>query len=162
MLWLVAEPSFAKLLIVELWFSFLFGIYNGAMVPFLTEIMPAEVRTAGFSPAYSLATAIFGGFTPAVCTYLIEVTGSKAAPALWLSMAAIIWKSGRVEGWKDGRVEEWKSGRMEGWKDGRMEGWKDGRVEGWKGGRVEGWKSGRMEGWKGGRMEGWKGGRMEG
>jgi MFS transporter, MHS family, citrate/tricarballylate:H+ symporter len=64
--------------------------FNGAMVPFLTEIMPKEVRTAGFSLAYSLATAIFGGFTPAICTYLIEVTGSKAASALWLSTAAII------------------------------------------------------------------------
>ena len=38
----------------------------------LTEIMPVSVRTAGFSLAYSLATAIFGGFTPAVSTWLIE------------------------------------------------------------------------------------------
>jgi len=52
--------------------------------------MPADVRTAGFSLAFSLATAIFGGFTPAVCTYLIEVTGNKAAPALWLCLAAAI------------------------------------------------------------------------
>jgi metabolite-proton symporter len=88
MSWLVASPSFAKLLAVELWFSFLFGAYNGAMVPYLAEIVPAEVRTAAFSLAYSLATAIFGGFTPAICTYLIERTGNKAAPALWLSLAA--------------------------------------------------------------------------
>ncbi|MDQ6633941.1 MAG: MFS transporter [Gemmatimonadota bacterium] len=88
MSWLVASPSFVKLLGVELWFSFLFGAYNGAMVPLLAEIMPAQVRTAAFSLAYSLATAIFGGFTPAICTYLIERTGNKAAPALWLSLAA--------------------------------------------------------------------------
>jgi hypothetical protein len=31
---------------------------------------------AGFSLAYSLATAIFGGFTPAICTYLIHLTGN--------------------------------------------------------------------------------------
>jgi len=49
-----------------------------------------DVRTVGFSLAYSLATAIFGGFTPAICTYLIEVTGNRAAPALWLSLAALI------------------------------------------------------------------------
>jgi MFS transporter, MHS family, citrate/tricarballylate:H+ symporter len=88
MTWLVAAPSLEKLLAVELWFSFLFGVYNGAMVPFLTEIMPAEVRTAGFSLAYSLATAVFGGFTPAICTYLIEQTSNNAAPAIWLSLAA--------------------------------------------------------------------------
>ncbi len=55
--WLVAEPSFARLLEVELWLSFLYGSYNGAMVVALTEIMPADVRTTGFSLAYSLATA---------------------------------------------------------------------------------------------------------
>jgi len=59
------------------------------MIPFLTEIMPAEVRTAGFSLAYSLATAIFGGFTPMIVTWLIHVTGNKAMPGAWLSLAAL-------------------------------------------------------------------------
>jgi metabolite-proton symporter len=88
MLWLVREPSFTRLLAVELWLSFIFGSYNGAMVAFLTEIMPIDVRTSGFSLAYSLATAIFGGFTPAISTYLIHLTGNRAVPGLWLSLAA--------------------------------------------------------------------------
>jgi metabolite-proton symporter len=90
MSWVVRAPDFSKLLLVELWFSFFFGVYNGAMVPLLTEIMPPAVRTAAFSLAYSLATAIFGGFTPAICTYLIARTGNKAAPALWLMLAAAV------------------------------------------------------------------------
>jgi len=88
MRWLVDSPSFSKLLTVELWFSFVYGSYNGAMVVFLTEIMPVDFRTAGFSLAYSLAAGIFGGFTPAVSTYLIQVTGNRAIPGLWLSFAA--------------------------------------------------------------------------
>ena len=88
MLWLVREPSFSRLLAVELWFSFIYGSYNGAMVVFLTEIMPIDVRTSGFALAYSLATAIFGGFTPALCTYLIHISGNRAIPGLWLSFAA--------------------------------------------------------------------------
>jgi hypothetical protein len=88
MLWLVREPSFSRLLAVELWLSFIFGSYNGAMVVFLTEIMPVSVRTSGFALAYSLATAIFGGFTPAISTFLIHVTGNRAVPGLWLSFAA--------------------------------------------------------------------------
>ena len=59
------------------------------MVVALTEVMPAEVRVAGFSLAYSLATAVFGGFTPAISTGLIHVTGDKAAPGYWMSFAAI-------------------------------------------------------------------------
>jgi metabolite-proton symporter len=86
--WLVADPSFARLLEVELWLSFLYGSYNGAMVVALTEVMPVEVRTAGFSLAYSLATTI-GGFTPAISTLLIHTTGNKAAPGLFLGVAAI-------------------------------------------------------------------------
>jgi MFS family permease len=90
MLWLVHDASFSRLLAVELWLSFIYGSYNGAMVVFLTEIMPVEVRTTGFALAYSLATAIFGGFTPAISTYLIHATHNPAVPGLWLSAAALL------------------------------------------------------------------------
>ena len=89
MSWMVTDVTFQKMLIVELWLSCLYGSYNGAMVVALTEIVPASVRTAGFSLAYSLATALFGGFTPAVSTALIGWTGDKAAPGLWMSFAAV-------------------------------------------------------------------------
>jgi MFS transporter, MHS family, citrate/tricarballylate:H+ symporter len=83
--WLVASPSFGNMLIALLWLSFLYGSYNGAMVVALTEVIPASVRTAGFSLAYSLATALLGGFTPLVSTWLIESTGNRAAPGLWMA-----------------------------------------------------------------------------
>ncbi len=86
--WLVSEPSFARLLAVELWLSFIYASYNGAMVVTLTEIVPLHVRTAGFSVAYSLATALFGGFTPAVATYLIHATDNRAVAGVWLMFAA--------------------------------------------------------------------------
>ena len=86
--WLVGAPSFSRLLAVELWLAFIYAAYNGAMAVYLTEIMPVQVRTSGFSVAYSLATAVFGGFTPAISTYLIHVTGNPAMPGLWLSLAA--------------------------------------------------------------------------
>jgi MFS family permease len=86
--WLVNAPSFSRLMAVELWFSLLFAGYNGAMLAFLTEIMPADVRTAGFSLVHSCATAVFGGFTPAISTYLIHATGNRAIPGLWLSFTA--------------------------------------------------------------------------
>ena len=89
MVWLTDAPTFARMLTVELWLSFLYASYNGAMVVALTEVMPVSVRTAGFSLAYSLATAVFGGFTPAIATALISYTGNKAAPAMWMSFAAV-------------------------------------------------------------------------
>jgi len=86
--WLVASPDFGKLLGVELWLSFIYASYNGAMVVTLTEIMPADVRTTGFSLAYSLATTV-GGSSLAISQWLIHMTGNKAAPGWWMSFAAL-------------------------------------------------------------------------
>ncbi|MYN07966.1 MFS transporter [Pseudoduganella aquatica] len=88
--WLIANPSFANMVLVELWLSFLYGSYNGATIVALTEIIPVQVRTTGFSLAYSLATAMFGGLTPLLCTWLINVSGDKAAPGYWLAGAGAI------------------------------------------------------------------------
>ena len=85
--WLVANPSYEHMLVAELWLSFLYASYNGATIVALTEIIPIQIRTTGFSLAYSLATAIFGGFTPLVSTWLIETTGDKASPGYWMAMA---------------------------------------------------------------------------
>lgn len=90
MRWLVSDPSFGRLLAVELWLAALYATYNGAMVVHLTEVMPERVRTCGFSVAYSLATALFGGFTPVIATWLIHETGDKAMPGAWLSVAAVL------------------------------------------------------------------------
>src|SRR5262249_7291112 len=86
--WLADGPTFGRMMTVELWLSFLFGSYNGAMLAFLTEVMPPDVRTAGFSLVHSGATAVFGGFTPAISTYLIHATGDRAIPGAWLSFTA--------------------------------------------------------------------------
>jgi MFS transporter, MHS family, citrate/tricarballylate:H+ symporter len=73
---------------VLLWLSFLYGGYNGAMVVALTEIVPMSVRTSGFSLAYALATALFGGFTPLISTWLILETENRAAPGFWMAFAS--------------------------------------------------------------------------
>ncbi|TWB69864.1 MHS family citrate/tricarballylate:H+ symporter-like MFS transporter [Nitrospirillum amazonense] len=87
--WLVHDVSFGTMLVAELWLSFLYASYNAAALVALTEVMPPEVRTVGFSLAYSLATALFGGFTPLVSTWLIDLTDDRAAPGLWMAAAAL-------------------------------------------------------------------------
>jgi MFS family permease len=87
--WLVAAPSFQRLLVVELWLSLLYAWYNGTMAVWMTEIMPAHVRATSFSFAYNIAVALFGGFTPAISTFLIHETGNRAVAGFWLSAAAI-------------------------------------------------------------------------
>ncbi len=86
--WLVAAPSFERMLAVELWLSFLYGSYNGAMVVALTEVVPSHLRASGFSLAYSLATTL-GGSSLLISTWLIHVTGDNAAPGIWMTFAAV-------------------------------------------------------------------------
>jgi len=88
--WLVAAPTFGKLLAVEMMFSFYFGVYSGTMLGALVEIVPAHVRTTCFSLAFALAAALFGTFTPFASTWLIETTGDKASPGFWLMFAALL------------------------------------------------------------------------
>ena len=86
--WVAAGPSFEKLLAVEMVFSMGYGLYNGAMVVALTELVPPQVRASCFALAYSLAAALFGTATPFVSKALIAGTGERAAPAFWLMGAA--------------------------------------------------------------------------
>src|ERR1700732_3666924 len=103
--WLVADPSFGKMLTVEMMFSFYFGVYSGTMLGALVEIVPAHVRTTCFSMAFALAAGLFGTFTPFASTWLIDHTGDKASPGFWLMCAAasgivaaiVIYRAGAVE-----------------------------------------------------------------
>jgi MHS family citrate/tricarballylate:H+ symporter-like MFS transporter len=103
--WLVADPTFGKLLAVQLMFSFYFGVYSGAMLGALVEVVPAHVRTTCFSLAFALAAALFGTFTPFAATKLIDMTGDKASPGFWLMCAAAsgviaalaIYRTGAIE-----------------------------------------------------------------
>jgi MHS family citrate/tricarballylate:H+ symporter-like MFS transporter len=86
--WLVGNPTFGNMLAVEMLFSFYFGMYNGAMVAALSEIVPPHVRASGFSLAFSLAAALFGTFTPLASTFLIRASDNQASPGFWLMFAA--------------------------------------------------------------------------
>ena len=63
-------------------------------VPVLRSVVPGAVEMKAntaigllfVSAAVFVATALFGGMTPLVATWLIEVTGDKAAPGLWMSL----------------------------------------------------------------------------
>jgi len=88
--WLVADPTFGKMLTVEMMLSFYFGIYSGTMLGALVEVVPTHVRTTCFSMAFALAAGLFGTFTPFASTLLIDYTGDKASPGYWLMCAAVL------------------------------------------------------------------------
>ena len=78
MAWLVSDP--ASLLLFELWFRSS-SVYNGAMIPFLAELMPAEVRQQRF-PWRSVWRRRSSVVLRLRCNLPDQVTGNSAAPAL--------------------------------------------------------------------------------
>jgi len=102
--WLVEAPTFGKLLTVEMMFSLYFGVYSGAMLGCLVEIVPKHVRTTCFSMAFALAAGLFGTFTPFASTLLIEHTGDKASPGYWLMCAAVLGIIGALVVYRNGEA----------------------------------------------------------
>jgi MFS family permease len=98
--WLVAAPGFGRLLAVESWLAVLYAAYAGALVPLVAEVLPQKVRSSGYAVILSVANGIFGSFTPAIATVLIQATGNRASPALWLSAAAAVSLTAALSLWR--------------------------------------------------------------
>jgi MHS family proline/betaine transporter-like MFS transporter len=59
--------------------------------PYAEEKFTAEFRCSAVGFGYTLGIAIFGGFTPAISTYLIELTGLNVAPAFYIMFLAALY-----------------------------------------------------------------------
>ncbi|WP_083542321.1 MFS transporter [Kribbia dieselivorans] len=66
----------------------LLGLLLGSLISTtlvsMTEIFPAQVRAAGSSLAYTIASTAIGGTVPFVATWLVRATGDRTSPAWYL------------------------------------------------------------------------------
>ena len=72
------------------WLALLKSIYFGALPALMSEIFPTATRSTGMSIAYNVGVTVFGGFTPAVVTWLISATANRSAPSFYLMVTAMI------------------------------------------------------------------------
>ncbi|WP_338828712.1 MFS transporter [Bradyrhizobium sp. 27S5] len=86
---LVAAPTTANLWELQI-VAVLLGALAGPMPAFMTEIFPVGVRSTGASLMYNLAVMLFGGLAPFINTWLVQVTGDKAAPVYYILFAAAV------------------------------------------------------------------------
>ncbi|MFC3170359.1 MFS transporter [Paracoccus fontiphilus] len=82
--------TFWMIVLIQVIFGALLTVNDGTLPCFLTEIFPTRVRYSGFAFSFNTANALFGGTAPFIATWLISVTGSKAAPAWFLVAAAVV------------------------------------------------------------------------
>jgi MFS transporter, MHS family, proline/betaine transporter len=64
--------------------------YSAAVSPMLADIFPASTRVTGISLSYNLGVTLFGGFSPAIFTWLTAATHDNTAPAYYLMATALI------------------------------------------------------------------------
>ncbi len=92
--WVHQEPSFERLLIMQIILCGLIGAYFGPMSTALAEQFPARMRATGLAAAYNIAVMVFGGFAQTLVISLIALTGSPIAPSLYVMFGAAIGLAG--------------------------------------------------------------------
>lgn len=78
------------IILIQIAFGILLTVNDGTLPCFLTEIFPTRVRYSGFAFSFNTAQAFLGGTAPLIATFLINITGSKLAPAWYLVAIAVV------------------------------------------------------------------------
>jgi len=86
--WLSASHSTATLVLVQTAFCLMVAIFTGVAPSILPELFPTRVRSTGMSLSYNTAVTLFGGFAPAILTWLTSSTNNTLAPAVYVMAAA--------------------------------------------------------------------------
>lgn len=90
LMWLQANHSLSALIVAQSLCCLMVAMYVGVAPAALSEIFPTAVRSSGMSLAYNTAVTIFGGFAPAILTWISFSTGVSFAPALYVMGACIV------------------------------------------------------------------------
>jgi MHS family proline/betaine transporter-like MFS transporter len=64
--------------------------YVSALPAVMASIFPPRTRVTGLSLSYNLGVTIFGGFSPAIFTWLTDVTHDNTAPSFYLMAMAVL------------------------------------------------------------------------
>jgi MHS family proline/betaine transporter-like MFS transporter len=87
---LLRHGTIAAALTAQLVFGLISVLLWGTSPAAFVELFPTRTRYSGVAIGYNATQAVFGGTTPLVATWLIDVTGYTLAPAFYLTAAAAI------------------------------------------------------------------------
>jgi MFS family permease len=89
-LWMVDTRSATALLVGTAFLQLLGTVSFAPFYAALTESLPKPIRGAVFGTIYAISIATFGGTTQVVITWLMHITGSPLAPALYSLGSGVI------------------------------------------------------------------------
>lgn len=88
--WLSMDPGATSLLCTAVVAGILLSLISGAGPVMLAELFPTGLRSTLVGVGYNSSVAIFGGFGPFVCAYMIRWTGQAIAPAFFLVACSVV------------------------------------------------------------------------
>ena len=88
--WVVSAKTVTALFIGQTLFCAMVSVFTGSVPAVLAALFPARLRSTGVSLTYNFAAVVFGGFAPAVLTFLTETTHNTMAPAFYVVAAATV------------------------------------------------------------------------
>ena len=88
--WVVSAKTLTALFIGQTLFCAIVSVFTGSVPAVLAALFPARLRSTGVSLTYNFAAVVFGGFAPAVLTFLTETTHNTMAPAFYVVAAATV------------------------------------------------------------------------
>lgn len=104
--WMVRSPSMTSVMTVEIVFAILVAAATSPVPTACADLFPTEVRATGLAISYNIGSALFGGFSPFVLTWLLHRTGDKLMPAHY---AAVFFAAGWIGAWMLGHRQEGES-----------------------------------------------------
>src|SRR3954452_3157533 len=89
-LWMKTDPGFVSVLFASIIAGVLMSMVAGAGPVMLTEMFPTRLRSNPIGIGYNVSAAIFGGFAPFICTWLVRETGDAIAPTYFLLVCSLV------------------------------------------------------------------------
>jgi MHS family proline/betaine transporter-like MFS transporter len=88
--WLQSVPTTGTLIAVQTAFCLLVASFVGVAPAGIAEIFPTRTRATGTALVYNVAFTLFGGFAPAILTWLTQRSGGSPLAPAWYVMAAAL------------------------------------------------------------------------
>ena len=82
---LARTSSYGEMAGIVIVLALIFSLYIGGFTVGISELFPTNVRCSGFSMAYQVSSAVFGGTAMATVTWLIRASGSNMAVPMYMS-----------------------------------------------------------------------------
>ena len=88
--WLLSAPSIGRLVVLQVTLSVASGMFLGAYVTLITEILTPQTRTTMLAIVNNAVVMVVGGGSQFIVTWLITVTGRAMAPAFFVMTGVLI------------------------------------------------------------------------